>query len=73
MPTIRPDKISPHQALTTYINELSSPIPYVYNMRLYRAQSCKHKNTNNFRVGITPDGLEIYEVSTVDSEQMTHT
>ena len=62
MPTIRPDGISPLQAMTTYITELSSPIPYVYNMRFYRAQSCKHKHTNNVRVGISPEGLDIYEV-----------
>jgi len=62
MPTIKPVQMTPSQAMTMYINELSSPSPYIYNMRLYKAQSTKSRNTNNVRIGISQEGVEVYEV-----------
>lgn len=46
----------------TYINELSAPTPYIYNMRLYRLQNCKSDSSSTVRIGLCNEGLEVYEV-----------
>ncbi|XP_067938586.1 FERM domain-containing protein 6-like [Watersipora subatra] len=62
MPTIAPERMSPCQAMTTYINELSKSSPYNYNMTFYRLQSSKSDSAFTVRLGLCPEGLEIYEV-----------
>lgn len=62
MPTIRPEKMTPYEAMSAYINELSGPSPCIYSMRLYKAQRSKSDASANIRIGISHDGLEVYEV-----------
>lgn len=62
MPTIAPEKMSASQAMNTYIKELCTPSPYTYNMTIYKLQSSKSKHTNDTRLGICHQGLEVYEV-----------